>query len=62
MKSQRAREAQYDKLPAERTDAIKKEYEAFFEQEHEARIRQDAVQRSLAVTLGRVGEELAPLA
>jgi predicted Holliday junction resolvase-like endonuclease len=56
--------AQYDKLLAERTEAIKKEYEALFEkwrQEHEARIRQDAVQRSLAVTLGRVGEELAPL-
>jgi predicted Holliday junction resolvase-like endonuclease len=56
--------AQYDKLLAEKTEAIKKEYEALFEkwkQEHEARIRQDAVQRSLAVTLGRVGEELAPL-
>jgi predicted Holliday junction resolvase-like endonuclease len=56
--------AQYDKLLAEKTEAIKKEYEALFEkwkQEHEARIRQDAVQRSLAVTLGRMGEELAPL-
>jgi predicted Holliday junction resolvase-like endonuclease len=56
--------AQYDKLLAEKTEAIKKEYEALFEkwkQVHEARIRRDAVQRSLAVTLGRVGEELAPL-
>jgi predicted Holliday junction resolvase-like endonuclease len=56
--------AQYDKLLAEKAGAIKREYEALFErwkQEHEERIRQDAVQRSLAVTLGRVGEELAPL-
>jgi predicted Holliday junction resolvase-like endonuclease len=56
--------AQYDKLLAERTEATKKEYKALLEewkQEHKARIRQDAVQRGLAVTLGRMGEELAPL-
>ncbi|MCC6020293.1 MAG: hypothetical protein LM577_02855 [Thermoproteaceae archaeon] len=56
--------AQYDRLLSEKAEAIRREYEALFErwkQEHEERIRQDAVQRSLAVTLGRVGEELAPL-
>lgn len=57
-------EAQYNKALAERSEALKKEYEALFErwkQEHEERIRQDAIQRSIATILGRVGEELAPL-
>ena len=45
-------------------DVIKEEYKAKFQawvQEHEERIREDAVQRSLATILGKVGEELAPL-
>jgi predicted Holliday junction resolvase-like endonuclease len=57
-------EAQYNKALAERSEVLKKEYEALFErwkQEHEERIRQDAVQRSIATILGKVGEELAPL-
>jgi predicted Holliday junction resolvase-like endonuclease len=57
-------EAQYAAMLAERTEAVKKEYEALFErwkQEYEEKIRQDAIQRSLATILGRVGEELAPL-
>jgi predicted Holliday junction resolvase-like endonuclease len=57
-------EAQYAAMLAEKVEAVKKEYEALFErwkQEYEEKIRQDAVQRSLATILGRVGEELAPL-
>jgi predicted Holliday junction resolvase-like endonuclease len=57
-------EAQYNKALAERSEALKKEYEALFErwkQESEERIRQDAIQRSIATILGKVGEELAPL-
>jgi len=60
----RQMEAQYAAVLAEKAAAVKKEYEALFEkwkQEHEEKIRQDAVQRSLATILGRVGEELAPL-
>ncbi|NHV96369.1 MAG: hypothetical protein HA494_01050 [Thaumarchaeota archaeon] len=56
--------AQYDKALAEKADTIKKEYETLFEKwkhEYEEIIRQDAVERSLATVLGRVGEELAPL-
>lgn len=57
-------EAQYSKALAERSEALRKEYEALLErwkQEHEEKIRQDAIQRSIATVLGRVGEELAPL-
>ncbi len=57
-------EAQYAATFAEKVEAVKREYEALFEkwkQEYEEKIRQDAVQRSLATILGRVGEELAPL-
>jgi len=60
----RQMEAQYAAAFAERVEAVKREYEALFEkwkQEYEEKIRQDAVQRSLATILGRVGEELAPL-
>jgi predicted Holliday junction resolvase-like endonuclease len=60
----RQMEAQYAAVLAEKAAAVKKEYEAMFErwkQEYEEKIRQDAVQRSLATILGRVGEELAPL-
>jgi predicted Holliday junction resolvase-like endonuclease len=60
----RQMEAQYAAVLAEKVAAVKKEYEVLFErwkQEYEEKIRQDAVQRSLATILGRVGEELAPL-
>jgi len=45
-------------------DVIKKEYENLFEKwknEYEEKIREDAVKKSLATTLGKVGEELTPL-
>jgi predicted Holliday junction resolvase-like endonuclease len=60
----RQMEAHYNAVLAEKVEAVRKEYEALFErwkQEYEEKIRQDAVQRSLATILGRVGEELAPL-
>jgi predicted Holliday junction resolvase-like endonuclease len=44
-------EAQYAAMLAEKVETVKKEYEALFErwkQEYEEKIRQDAVQRSLA--------------
>uniref|UniRef100_A0A7J2U0D6 Endonuclease n=1 Tax=Ignisphaera aggregans TaxID=334771 RepID=A0A7J2U0D6_9CREN len=43
---------------------VRKEYEAKLQQwlqENEKRISEDAIQKSLATILGRVGEELAPL-
>jgi predicted Holliday junction resolvase-like endonuclease len=43
---------------------VRKEYEAKLQQwiqENEKRIREDAIRKSLAAILGRVGEELAPL-
>jgi len=46
---------------AEKVETVKKENEALFErwkQEYEEKIRQDAVRRSLATILGRVGRSL----
>ena len=43
---------------------VRKEYEVKLQQwiqENEKRIREDAIQKSLATILGKVGEELAPL-
>jgi predicted Holliday junction resolvase-like endonuclease len=57
-------DAQYSKMFAEKSEAMKKEFEAMFEkwkQEYEEKIRQDSIQKSIATILGRVGEELAPL-
>ena len=57
-------DAQYNKMLKERSEAIKEEFKASFEkwkQEFEESIRQDAIQRSIATILGKVGEELAPL-
>jgi len=57
-------DAQYGKMLAEKSEAMKKEFEAMFEkwkQEYEEKIRQDSIQKSIATILGRVGEELAPL-
>jgi predicted Holliday junction resolvase-like endonuclease len=57
-------DAQYGKMLVEKSEAMKKEFEAMFEkwkQEYEEKIRQDSIQKSIATILGRVGEELAPL-
>jgi predicted Holliday junction resolvase-like endonuclease len=54
------REKELEKLK----DVIKKEYENLFEKwkrENEEKIREDAVKKSLATILGKVGEELTPL-
>lgn len=58
------KEKEFESMKNQLSGAIKKEYEASFEewkQEYEERIRQDAIQKSMATILGRVGEELAPL-
>ncbi len=57
-------EAQYNKMVEERSRSIEEKFKALFEkwkQEFEENIRQDAIQRSIATILGKVGEELAPL-
>jgi Predicted secreted endonuclease distantly related to archaeal Holliday junction resolvase len=54
------REKELEKLE----DVIKKKYENLFEKwknEYEEKIRKDAVKKSLATILGKVGEELTPL-
>jgi predicted Holliday junction resolvase-like endonuclease len=58
------KEKEFESMKNQLSGAIKKEYEASFKewkQEYEERIRQDAIQKSMAIILGKVGEELAPL-
>jgi predicted Holliday junction resolvase-like endonuclease len=54
------REKELEKLK----DVIKKDYENLFEKwknEYEEKIREDSRKKSLATTLGKVGEEITPL-
>ena len=58
------KQREYESVKRSLEDAIRKEYEVRLQQwiqENEKRIREEAIQRSLATILGKVGEELAPL-
>ena len=58
------KQREYESVKQSLEDAIRKEYEVRLQQwiqENEKRIREEAIQRSLATILGKVGEELAPL-